>query len=294
MEAHVCKHFQTGYCKFGDHCRKHHETDNCQTKNCTSKACTKRHQKICKYFTRYNVCKFGEKCFYKHTLSQEKSDVIELQNKVKDLEDTLKVMSKTIKVLEENIKILSTESKTFTSKPFKCDQCDYKAINNSVLKRHITSKHKPKIPAPENERNAEHDKSLQLDTPVEQRALEEEGGSPPRVEENQFTSSATHLFCEICRHKSDSPAALHGHMSLNHNPIIPHTGKWEDNNCHICNNHFSNTFHFKNHLIEQHGFSDESNECMNCESSEVGLYRAMPFQAVCMNCKDCELLEANM
>ena len=217
-----------------------------------------------------------------------------LENKVSNLEDTVKVMSETMKVLEEKVQGLSNESKTSTNKPFKCDQCDYKASKTSVLKRHITSKHKPKIPAPEKERKVEHDKSLQLDTPVEQRALEEEGGSPPRVEENQFTSSAPPLFCEICRHKSDSPAALHGHMSLQHNLLIPHTGKWEDNNCHICNNHFSNTYHFKNHLIEQHGFLDQSNECMNCEFSEVGLYRAMPFQAVCMNCKDCELLEANM
>ena len=164
----------------------------------------------------------------------------------------------------------------------------------SVLKRHITSKHNLKIPAPENERASEHDKSLQLDTPLEKRAPEEEGSSPPRIKENHLTPSTTNFYCEVCRHKSDSPVALHGHMSLNHNPLIPHTGKWEDNNCHICNKHFSNTCHFKNHLIAQHWFSDQSIECMNCESSEVGLYRAMPFQAVFMNCKDCEILEANL
>ena len=192
-------------------------------------------------------------------------------------------MSETMKVLEENLKTLTNESKASTNKPFKLDQYDYKANKNSVLKCHIASKHKLKIPAPENERASEHDKSLQLDTPLEKRAPEEGGSSPPRIKENHLTPSTTNFYCEVCRHKSDSPVALHGHMSLNHNPLIPHTGKWEDNNCH-----------FKNHLIEQQGFSDQSDECMNCESSEVGLYRAMPFQAVFMNCKDCEILEANL
>ena len=294
MEDVVCKHFQSGYCKFRDHCRKHHETEHCQTKNCKSKACTKRHQKVCKFFTSYNVCKFGEQCSYKHSVTQEKSDMSKLENKMSNLEDTVKVMSDTIKVLEEKVQSLSSESKTSFNKPFKCDQCDYKASKNSVLKRHVTSKHKQNIPAPEIERTTDHDKSLHLGIPLEERAPEEEGSSPPRMEEKHLTPSPTCFYCELCKDKSESAAALHGHMSLKHNPLIPHTGHWEDNNCHICNKAFNNTYHFKNHLIEQHGFSDNSNECMNCESTEVGLYRAMPFQAVCMNCKDCELLEANM
>ena len=114
------------------------------------------------------------------------------------------------------------------------------------------------------------------------------------MEENYLTNSTTCFYCELCKHKSDSSLALHGHMSLYHNPLVPHTGKWEDNKCHICNTTFNNTFHFKKHLIEEHGFSDLSNTCMNCESPDVGLYRAMPFQAVCMNCKSCELYEANL
>ena len=98
MEDVVCKHFQSGYCKFLDHCRKHHITEHCQTKNCKLKACTKRHQKVCKFFTSYNVCKFGEQCSYKHSVTQEESDMSKLENKMSNLEDTVKVMSETIKV----------------------------------------------------------------------------------------------------------------------------------------------------------------------------------------------------
>jgi hypothetical protein len=207
-------------------------------------------------------------------------------------EDMVKAMSDTIQVLEVKIQRIYNESNISTNKSFKCDHCDYKASKNSVLKRHVTSKHKPKIPAPENERNQDHDNSLQLLVSPEERAPEEEQSS--KSEENHSIPITTSFNCDLCKHESKSSVALNGHISLKHNMHIPHTGNWKDNKCHICNNNFNNTCHFKNHLIEQHGFSDDSNECMNCESTEVGLYRAMPFQSVCMNCKNCELLEANM
>ena len=41
-------------------------------------------------------------------------------------------------------------------------------------------------------------------------------------------------------------------------------------------------------MIKRHGFTDDSNECMNCESTEVGLYLPMPKQYISMNSKDCE------
>ena len=122
-----------------------------------------------------------------------------------------------------------------------------------------------KIPAPEDERITDHDILLQLDIPPEERAPEVEGDSPPRMNENHLTNSTICFYCELCKHKSESAVVLHGHMSLNHNPLIPHTGKWEDNKCQISYTAFNNTCHFKTHFIEQHGFSDISNECMNCE-----------------------------
>ena len=75
---------------------------------------------------------------------------------------------------------------------------------------------------------------------------------------------------------------------------IPHTSHWDPNKCHICNIVFTQTEDFKCHMIKQHGFEDNSDNCMNCEGTEVGLYRPMPFQAVHMNCVECEILEAEM
>ena len=67
-----------------------------------------------------------------------------------NLEYMVKAMSDTIQVLEVKIQSIHNESNISTDKSFKCDHCEYKASKTSVLKRHVTSKHKPKIPAPEN------------------------------------------------------------------------------------------------------------------------------------------------
>ena len=42
-------------------------------------------------------------------------------------------------------------------------------------------------------------------------------------------------------------------------------------------------------MLEDHGFMDDSKECMNCESIDVGLYLPAPQQYIVMNCKDCEV-----
>ena len=66
----VCKHFQTGYCKFGRSCKKQHVSESCLKADCNSKACLQRHPKQCKFFSQSGFCKFGDSCSYKHTSSK--------------------------------------------------------------------------------------------------------------------------------------------------------------------------------------------------------------------------------
>ena len=103
MKHTVCKHFQTGFCKFGEHCRKQHVQEICPTKQCKSKACIQRHPNVCKYFATHNTCKFGEKCAYQHKISKGKSDINELVARVGVLENTIQVMSHNIEVLEDKL-----------------------------------------------------------------------------------------------------------------------------------------------------------------------------------------------
>ena len=105
----------------------------------------------------------------------------------------------------------------------------------------------------------------------------------------------TKFTCEICQHESISTSALKGHISLNHDPTIPHTNKWNPNTCHICTFNFQLTFFndttlFKNHMIELHGFRDDSNECMQCESTQLGRYIPVGSQNILMECNNCQVL----
>ena len=47
-------------------------------------------------------------------------------------------------------------------------------------------------------------------------------------------------------------------------------------------------------MLEDHGFMDDSKECMNCEGIDVGLYPPAPQQYIVMNCKDCESEEDDL
>ena len=128
MEAAVCKHFQTGFCKFQDHCRKHHIQELCETDNCKTKTCTFRHEKVCKFFAKKSVCKFGNKCEYLHKSTNTRlSEIDLLVSKVTSLKNTVKDLSGKIVIPQEIIKTKTSESNLSLNPSYKCDQCGYKA-----------------------------------------------------------------------------------------------------------------------------------------------------------------------
>ena len=106
MEGRVCKHYQTGFCKFGAHCLKHHVIEMCNEEHCDKRICVKRHPNMCKYFSLNHFCKFGEMCCYKHITSKNDSDNVNLEIKIGELETCIKNMSAQISNLENNIEAL--------------------------------------------------------------------------------------------------------------------------------------------------------------------------------------------
>ena len=296
MESTVCRYFQTGFCKHSEKCRKQHVQEVCSSSLCKDKSCTKRHPKPCKHFTTFSICKFGNHCAYKHEVSKEQIDYMKLVTTVTTLETQVQDMSVKISNLEKelqnkNIKEASIEKKV------KCDKCNYTANSNTVMKRHNSTKHRsPSRTTPEKVRDTSHNDSLQL-SPITSEGSEEilpsfmECDTSLQLLANQ-TSSSPQFKCDLCKHESESEVALHGHKSLAHDKNIPHTAKWDQNKCHICNNAFTKTNDFKYHMIKQHGFENNSDKCMNCEGTDVGIYRPMPFQSVFMNCKECELIKS--
>ena len=225
MEGVVCKHFQTGYCKFQQHCRKHHVKEICETEHCKTKACRYRHPKVCKLFTAHNTCKFGEQCAYHHKITKAGNEITEIVIKINALENTLTLLSEKIIFLEEELKSKDMYTHSSSTQTYQYDKSDYKASTKPVLKRHTTTKHKENISTPEKERCKDYDDSLKPMMTLDERA--EALYSPPQPKE---ILTSMHLKCDICGHISESVAALQGHTSIRHDFNIPHTSKWDKKN----------------------------------------------------------------
>ena len=139
----VCKHFQTGFCKFGELCRKHHVKVICNKENCDSKDCNERHPKICRYFNSNQVCKFGITCSYLHVTLKEKGDIFQLTSKVNQLESLIKSMSQQIDKLIIELEVVKSKKEIDTNdisseKEIKFEFCEYTTIT-SILWKLITS-----------------------------------------------------------------------------------------------------------------------------------------------------------
>ena len=158
----VCKHFQTGFCKFADKCKRRHEKEMCPLTQCSSKTCRKRHPKLCKFFSLRGFCKFGDLCCYKHLNAESQktphliSEMTALQTKVDEMEQLIKTLQSEIVALK-NIN--------------KCEVCDYVASSSTTLKAHISKNHKHTSEAAplERERSQINDTSLNASLPSEER-----------------------------------------------------------------------------------------------------------------------------
>ena len=76
----ICKFNQTGFCKFGIHCEKKHESQVCDdTFVCKKDRCEKRHPQICKNFNKNEKCRFKGGCAYLHEKKGAKQEILNEQ-----------------------------------------------------------------------------------------------------------------------------------------------------------------------------------------------------------------------
>ena len=106
MAAHAfCQHNKFGFCKHGEKCWKKHVEEICKNENCDINQCRKRHPLLCRYFSVYKRCKFGQYCVFSHEnpidpifeeikALKEKIDTLEKQNK--EMKDVLRSLEKTL------------------------------------------------------------------------------------------------------------------------------------------------------------------------------------------------------
>ena len=173
----VCKFHQNGHCKFGNICRHYHTQHTCATIQCPRTECSSRHPRPCLYFLRSGYCKFGATCSYAHSnpvkpVSKHDKEILELKEKLEKVILNLKENEIELNCLKEKVSIMEERSIS-PSRNIKCEICPYEASSKTVLKCHITRKHKHEIM-----RSSSHNESYELSPEVFQEEYETNPDSP--------------------------------------------------------------------------------------------------------------------
>ena len=148
----ICKHNQSGYCKFGQTCSKKHDNRLCESHDeCMVNKCTKRHPKTCKNFKTNGKCRHREKCAYKHEAELNNQDklnqtifllIVNQQKEINNLKEQVTSMDLSRKEKhaqdeqkQENLKQDLPESL------LECEICSYTCKKKEYLIKHMNTKH---------------------------------------------------------------------------------------------------------------------------------------------------------
>ena len=174
----LCKHNQSGFCKYKLECRKRHENKLCsEASTCTSKECQYRHPKVCRNYNGEGKCRFRESCSYKHekefnkdlkgkeVMDQHTKEINSIKEEMNKLKEVVSLMEKQIMVLNQE---LQTSKETNVGEVVKlvvsllddskasamssteanqneistnCDICDFKCENEKLLITHMSEEH---------------------------------------------------------------------------------------------------------------------------------------------------------
>ena len=257
----VCKFQQYGHCKFSETCKHFHTRDTCHTENCDKIGRSARHPRVCKYFNKSGQCKFGTGCSYLYFNKSPNSDIINIihvmQEELNLVTNSLRAKENEINKLEEKVnkleKILKSKDNSVFEKLVKCTLCDYCCSSGTVLKRHMTWKHKTEplreLPAlPEN-------KSSTL-SPTSDTRLESSNFKSNFLVEDEVCAQDRNFRCECwgCKFTSKSKRELNKHISVEHivdeSFIYPDSSKETD--CPDCDEIFLEDHNFARHVYEKH------------------------------------------
>ena len=106
----VCRHNQTGYCKYREQCHQEHVNEICEVRICRDTSCRKGHPKTCKYFVKNSTCKYTRDCAFSHPEKKSPNDLDNVKSEVNVLKAEIEELKKgNSEVAKELIKIQSEE-----------------------------------------------------------------------------------------------------------------------------------------------------------------------------------------
>lgn len=152
----VCKHHQTGFCKYRQYCQEEHVVEQCPNIDmCKDPACTLRHPKICKAFEALGKCQFVN-CAYRHVDNKTNLQIEQLENVVEELkskivklghnskEDNIQKIQK-MEILERDVKALRYDIIMLTKNIKSTELLVNKLNEKETLKTHNVDKKQVKI-----------------------------------------------------------------------------------------------------------------------------------------------------
>ena len=191
----ICKHDQTGFCKYRQQCTKEHVDEICKDNfRCKDLTCKKRHPKKCKNFDVFGKCKFTN-CAYIHVDDGINNRVDCLEKYVKDLKEQIEQLnndknyrgSQKIDALEREVLELKDNVKKLTinlqATKLQIQQLEDK-VQTDVIKNNVTK------------------------------------------ENSKLDTRDNWLFCEMCDYKCKKNVTLRKHKNTRHNEA-----NYNCNNC---------------------------------------------------------------
>ena len=102
----ICPYHRVGYCKYKEHCKHFHSSENCRENKCRNKKCNKRHRKPCRFG---ETCIRIESCEFLHSQQRRTTtDTSDENNKLERLEELINAKDAQVKELTEKVKLLET------------------------------------------------------------------------------------------------------------------------------------------------------------------------------------------
>ena len=245
-----CVFYNTGYCKHGEDCTKHHPDKVCEDIDCIDENCDKRHPIPCKFGRR---CRHKRKntCLYSHVTTVPDHENFEaLENKFNKkftlIETQTKAMQNTFeKMIDEKftqyVKQISNLRKDLEIKNTQINALEMR-LEEQEKDHHALKKHQEK-------------KFKDLENSCKQKLRKEKNSESAICEDSA-------IQCNKCEYKTTSRQGLKIHSSKVHSKIdfeeFPAA-------CDICEKVLQNENELKKHKKLLHTYHSVRYQCNECE-----------------------------
>ena len=226
----VCLHNKYGFCKHGEKCWKQHVEEICKNKACNTNECQKRHPRICRYYSVFKRCKFGEYCAFDHDVPLDP-----ILEEIKVMNDRMKALEK--QIIDKNDEI--------------------KAVMENLEKALCFMNPRPEVLTTSNNCSVSLPRSLSTQSSITMVNINRPSDSIPTVKSNEsnipqldgqiISPSIIHqVNCENCGKTFESEEILKTHTDEH---------EWGCDDCQLC---FRNKQSADLHELEYHGDSPDS------------------------------------